>query len=147
MNAPADHFDIAPAAAGPDVPSVLNGISFATDFRHWFGASGRKYLTRGFPLDMAADFPGAPVVLAAVDADGRREAVWIGLTVGRRFEEALAAARAAGATEAHVHLVATGAVERVKVLRDLRAAVRRAPCAPEGDLSEGGDFAAQDIAA
>jgi hypothetical protein len=123
-------------AAGPDAPSVLDGIPFASDFRHWFGASGRKYLTRGFPLDRAADFPGAPVILAAVDEDGRREAVWIGISVGRRFEEAFAAARAAGATEAHVHLVAAGAVARVHVLRDLRGAARGMTRAPD-DIDTG----------
>jgi len=118
MTAPVKITDFDPA-----VPAVLDGIPFASDFRHWVGASGRKYLTRGFPIDMAADFPGAPVILAAVDSNGRREAVWIGISVGRRFEEALAAARASGATEAHVHLVAAGAVARVRVLRDLRAAM------------------------
>jgi hypothetical protein len=111
----------------PIVPQVLDGYPFAADFRYWIGASGRKYLTRGFPLDMAADFPGAPVVLAAVGPDGQREAVWIGIAVGARFEAALETARAAGATEAHIHLLATGALERVKVLRDLRAAVHDLP--------------------
>ncbi len=119
MTAPVKIADLDPA-----VPTVLDGIPFASDFRQWPGASGRRYLTRGFPLDRAADFPGAPVILAAVHPDGRREAVWVGIAVGRRFEEALAAACAAGATEAHVHLVTTGAVDRVRVLRDLRGAIR-----------------------
>jgi len=75
--------------------------------------------------------------LACVDEDGRREAVWIGISVGRRFEEALEAARAVGATEAHIHLVADGALARVKVLRDLRDAMRPVPCAreyPDGEI-------------
>ncbi len=131
MSAPADISEFGSLTASTDVPSVLQGISFATEFRHWFGASGRKYLTRAFSLDAAAEFPGAPVILACVDEDGRREAVWIGIAVGRRFEEALETARAIGATEAHVHLVANGALARVKVLRDLRDAMRRVPCAPE----------------
>ncbi len=135
MNAPADISEFGSLAASfadsSNVPSVLEGISFATDFRHWFGASGRKYLTRAFCLDAAREFPGAPVILACVDDDGRREAVWIGIAVGRRFEAALETARAIGATEAHVHLVANGALARVRVLRDLRNAMRRVPCAPE----------------
>jgi|GEM_PF-3985356 len=46
-------------------------------------------------------------------------------------EAALAAARAAGATEAHVHLLACGAVERAAVLRDLRAgALKTVPARP-----------------
>lgn len=111
----------------PFVPSVLDGMPFAAEFRYWTGASGERYLTRAFPLDLAAEFPGAPVVLAAVDDEGRREALWIGIAAGRHFEDALAAARSVGATEAHVHLLARGAVARVEVLRDLRGAVR-----PEG---------------
>jgi len=137
MNAPADISDFGSLTAGCDVPSVLEGFSFATDFRHWVGASGRKYLTRAFSLDTAREFPGAPVILACVDEDGRREAVWIGISVGRRFEEALEAARAVGATEAHIHLVADGALARVKVLRDLRDAMRPVPCAreyPDGEI-------------
>jgi len=126
MNAP---FKIADLE--PPVPDVLTGMPFAADFRYWSGSSGKRYLTRGFPIDMAADFAGAPVILAAVDEDGRREAVWIGISVGRRFEAALAAARAAGATEAHVHLLACGAVERAAVLRDLRAgALKTVPARP-----------------
>jgi hypothetical protein len=131
----------------PDVPDILSGMSFASDFRHWIGASGRRYLTRAFPLDRASDFPGAPVVLAAVDANGRREAVWIGISVGRRFEEALEAARAAGATEAHVHLVATGALARVRVLRDLRAAMRPMRCAPENSVGDKSVLTPGEIAA
>lgn len=127
MTAPFNVVDCEPA-----VPSVLDGIPFASEFRHWTGESGRRYLTRAFPLDMAAEFPGAPVILAAVHPDGRREAVWIGFSVGRRFDEALAAARAAGASEAHVHLVTIGAVERVKALRDLRAAIGPRPADRDG---------------
>jgi hypothetical protein len=119
MTAPAEIADLSPA-----VPRVLDGFSFAADFRYWKGASGKTYLTRGFPIDMAAEFPGAPVILAAVDSEGRREAVWIGIAVGKRYEAALAAARSAGATEAHVHLLAEGALARVRVLRDLRAAAQ-----------------------
>ncbi|MEJ8569853.1 hypothetical protein [Microbaculum marinum] len=115
------------AESGPVVPHVLDGIPFAADFRYWTGGSGKSYLTRGFPIDMASDFAGAPVILAAVDEDGRREAVWIGLAVGRRFEAGLAAAKAAGATEAHVHLLAVGAEARTAVLRDLRRALGAAP--------------------
>ena len=78
MNAPADISDFGSLAAGCDVPSVLEGFSFATDFRHWVGASGRKYLTRAFSLDTAREFPGAPVILACVDEDDRRVVVgWI----------------------------------------------------------------------
>ncbi|TCT11794.1 hypothetical protein EDC22_103106 [Tepidamorphus gemmatus] len=106
----------------PFVPSVLDGMPFAAEFRYWTGGSGERYLTRAFPLELAAEFPGAPVVLAAVDEEGRREALWIGIAAGRQFDAALAAARSAGATEAHVHLLARGAVARVEVLRDLRAA-------------------------
>lgn len=109
--------------SAPFVPTVLDGMPFAAEFRYWVGGSGERYLTRGFPLAMAAEFPGAPVILAAVHTDGRREATWIGIAAGRRFEQALAAAEAAGATEAHVHLLTRGAVARVGVLRDLRAAV------------------------
>ncbi len=113
------------ADLGPAVPHVLDGYPFAADFRYWTGESGKRYLTRGFPIDMAAEFPGAPIILAAVDEDGHREAVWIGLAVGRRFEAGLAAAQAAGATEAHVHLLAVGAEARTDVLRDLRGALTR----------------------
>lgn len=122
----------------PAVPQVLDGYPFAADFRYWKGASGRKYLTRGFPIDMAAEFPGAPVILAVAHPDGRREAVWIGVSVGRRFEDALATAKAAGATEAHVHLLTTGAQARVAALRDLREAAegaRRRPGAEAGALA------------
>jgi len=122
---------------GPVVPHVLDGYPFAADFRYWTGESGKRYLTRGFPIETASEFPGAPIILAAVDEDGHREAVWIGIAVGRRFEAGLAAAQAAGATEAHVHLLAVGAEARTDVLRDLRAGLtvaakrRERPCARE----------------
>lgn len=122
---------------GPVVPHVLDGMPFAGDFRYWAGSSGKRYLTRGFPIEMAADFAGAPVILAAVGDDGRREAVWIGISVGRRFEAGLAAAQAAGATEAHVHLLACGAEDRAAVLRDLRAAAKQARRVLESSLDRG----------
>lgn len=121
MISPLETIDLSSA-----VPHVPDELPFAVDFRYWAGSSGKRYLTRGFPLEMAAEFAGAPVILAAVGEDGRREAVWIGISVGRRFEAGLAAARAVGATEAYVHLLAQGAVDRVAVLRDLRAAAARA---------------------
>lgn len=139
MTAPVKFADLSSA-----VPHVLDGYPFAADFRYWKGASGKRYLTRGFPIDMAVEFPGAPVILAAVDDDGRREAVWIGLSVGRRFEEALAAAKAVGASEAHVHLVTTGAQARVAVLRDLREAAVERPRRLNADAS-GADASGADM--
>lgn len=104
-------------------PSSLAGTALEAQFRYWSGASGRRYLTRVMDLDQAGDFGGAPLVLAAIDESGGREAVWVGLAGEAGFDAAIHAARAVGACEAHVHLLAESSDDRRSVAGDIQAAV------------------------
>lgn len=106
-----------------ELPLALTGTPFAGQFRYWTGASGQRYLHRIFPLDRAPDFRDCAIVLASVAPDGTREAVWVG-TTGRQASQAIAAARAAGASEAHVHLLADSGEAARAVADDVRAAVQ-----------------------
>ncbi len=105
-----------------DLPIALAGTPMADQFRYWTGASGRRYLHKLFPIELAPDFRHCSLVLASVRPDGSREAVWVG-TTGGATAAAISAARMAGATEAHVHLLAESAEEARHVAEDLRAAL------------------------
>jgi len=100
------------AALGRDAPQT------AARFRRWLGASGRSYLVSVYPIGECPDYVDA--VLIAVD--GMTGAcVWIGETGkgGADLAAALATAGEAGATQAHVHLLAGDDAARRAVIRDL----------------------------
>lgn len=113
-----------------DLPLALAGTPLADQFRYWTGASGRRYLHKILPIAMAPDFRHCSLVLATVRPDGAREAVWVGTTVSGT-DRAIAAARMAGATEAHVHLLTETADEARHVAEDIRLALE----ASEGSVA------------
>ena len=104
------------------VPSVLHGTPMADTFRYWKGASGRRYLHCVLPVEAGGDHVGMPAILVAVEPDGSREPVWIGIAGGADYARALPAARMVGACEMHVHLLAEDVQGRRRVVEDLIAA-------------------------
>jgi hypothetical protein len=99
-------------ALGRDAPQA------ASRFRRWVGISGRSYLVSVYPIGQCPDYVDAVVI--AVEG-GSGACVWIGETGqgGEDLTETLRAAEEAGASEAHVHLLAGGAAERAAVVKDL----------------------------
>jgi hypothetical protein len=102
------------------VPDAVASVAMAR-FRRWRGSSGRSYLVSVYPLAECPDY--ADAILLTVDAQGAP--VWVGETRGggSTLRVVLATAEAAGASEAHLHLLAFSAADRFSVLQDLRAAL------------------------
>jgi hypothetical protein len=106
----------------------LSGSSLSDRFRSWRGRSGRRYIFSIF-RDWEAGSDLRDAVVAAVErrSDGSRRIVLVDLTGA--FPElllqgrALAEARAQGANELHVHLLATSAAERRTIVADLTSGV------------------------
>jgi len=100
------------AALGRDAPQA------ASRFRRWLGASGRSYLVSVYPIGECPDYVDA-VLIAVEGATGA--CVWIGEAGdgGAELAATLAAAAGAGATEAHVHLLAGDEAGRRAAIRDL----------------------------
>jgi hypothetical protein len=119
--------DLAPGpgkVSGAPLASLAGG-ALAGRFHAWRGVSGRRYVFCVFPASAhdLPDFEDALLIAAAVDGAGRRRIVRIG-EAGRLPQVTIhafaARARAAGATEVHVHLSPGAAEARLAVLRDLR---------------------------
>ncbi len=118
------------AAERPDRSlAALAGSDLAGRFRHWQGASGRRYLFSVFSIRSADALEHCPryeeaVVLAVARAeDGSPRAVWIGqtgslpdLTFG---SGPLQDAVAMGANEVHMHLLAKDQPARDAIVRDI----------------------------
>ena len=90
----------------------------ASRFRRWHGISGKTYLVSVYPIDDCPDYVDA-VIMAVDGASGVN--VWIGEvgSSGVELGTILAAATCAGATEAHVHLLAGDRSARLAAVRDL----------------------------
>lgn len=103
-------------------PLSLTDVGLVSRFHGWRGISGRRYLTTVYPAAAAPNFAGAVVILARVEPDGTRVAMFVGRAPDVAAGLAsLAAAR--GATEAHVHLIAETDAERRAVEGDLATAI------------------------
>jgi len=102
--------------------SVLDAVASVTmaRFRRWRGSSGRSYLVSVYPLAECPDY--ADAILLTVDARGAPVSMGETCGGGTTLRALLDTAAAAGASEAHLHLLALGAADRFSVLQDLRAA-------------------------
>ncbi len=109
---------------GTPVALLATGLDSA--FRYWRGASGVRFVFSVCDIHGVRTGEPAVVVLASVGADGSREAVWIGRADHAEFRLARAAAMAAGASEAHVHITGTPAGAR-RIIADLKQAVPTPP--------------------
>ena len=105
---------------------ALQGQQLAGRFHGWRGASGQRHVCTVFatPEDAGA-FAQAIVIAVARQASGACEAVMIGQTCavpGCFASGSFAArARALGASEWHVHLLAASKAARQAVIADLQA--------------------------
>jgi hypothetical protein len=111
----------------------LAGSPLATRFHAWRGASGRRYVCSVFPLDPAAPDAGLPQFAGVVIAVARAADGWRRLVSMSRCEpdadpgardSFVVEARAAGACEWHVHLLASEASQQRLALADLTAAAQ-----------------------
>jgi hypothetical protein len=109
-----------------DLLAGLTGSTLSDRFRSWRGRSGRRYIFSIFrDWDGGAEFREAVVVAAERGPDGGRRILLVDST--ETFPElllqgrALAEARAQGANELHVHLLAASASERRAIVADLTA--------------------------
>lgn len=107
-------------------PIALLATGLDSSFRYWRGESGTRFVFSVTPVDRVRVGEPAVIVLACVSDDGTREAVWIGRADDPDFRLARAAAIAAGASEAHVH-VAGSTLGAKRIARDLKRAVPVAP--------------------
>ena len=121
-----------PSAASAAPLAGLAGTDLSRRFRHWRGASGRRYLFSVFPLgepapgEDAPRFADAVVMAVGRDAAGAPRILALDETgplpdlfyAGAAFRAALSR----GAHEIHVHLLAEGPAARAAVLCDLAAA-------------------------
>lgn len=102
----------------------LRGGSLALS--SWRGRSGRRYVVGVHPLSEAEGLDVTEAVIIAVrrDGDGAAHVVDIATTGATPRQGArarwIAAVRARGATEMHVHRLAEGEEERRAVIEDLR---------------------------
>ena len=119
-----------PIAASPiarNAPlAALAGESLAKRFRHWRGASGRRYVFSVYDRRCCPAYDDAVLIVAEVDADGERRASFIAdtgvlpeLVLAQADERAASAERA---VEFHVHLLAATRAERAALIADLYAA-------------------------
>ena len=121
-------------AAGPGLASNaplpgLAGSGLAGRFRHWHGASGRRYLFSVYPF-LGADLPALfedAVVLAVRRGPGSERAVLHAdetavlpelYYANALFQDALRR----GVNEIHVHLLTDDGAVRAAIVRDLRPA-------------------------
>ena len=108
------------------MPVALLATGLDRAFRYWRGASGVRFVFSVCDIHGVRTGEPAVVVLASAGSDGSREAVWIGRADHPEFRLARAAAVAAGACEAHVHVAGTPAGAR-RIVTDLKQAVPTAP--------------------
>jgi hypothetical protein len=92
----------------------------------WRGRSGRRYIVGVHVLDSAEILEVTDAVILAVrrDLDGVAHVIDVATAGSRPVEQArrrwMAAVRAQGATEMHVHRLAEGEDERRAIVADLR---------------------------
>jgi hypothetical protein len=113
--------------------SVAGG-ALAARFHAWHGSSGQRYVCSVFPVDAAdadaglPDFTEAVVIAAACEGDGTRRLVALrqcetGANPYAR-ESFIIEALAAGASEWHVHLLASDVTQRRAAMADIDAIPR-----------------------
>ncbi len=108
--------DGAPAAYAARQPAIER-------FCAWRGRSGRRYVASIYGFDDCPDYEHVVALAVRRDADGRR-AVLAAIDLGAfpimaMGGEAMTAARAAGANEAHLHLLAETGAARAAAIADL----------------------------
>jgi len=104
--------------SGPLALLERDAPAAASRFRRWHGVSGKTYLVSVYAIDEWPGYTDA-VVMAVDGATGAN--VWVG-EAGRDSADinaVLKAAAKAGATEAHVHLLAGDTQARQAAIRDL----------------------------
>jgi hypothetical protein len=138
-----DKAEVAPAAEraarGKNANGALESLAggaLAERFHAWHGGSGRRYICTVFPVNHAdpeaglPDFSGAVVIAVACEANGARRPVALcqcerGANPYAR-EPFIIDALAGGASEWHVHLLATEMTQRRAVIADIDACDTRA---------------------
>ncbi len=109
----------------------LAGCALAARFHAWHGSSGQRYVCSVFPVKAAEpdaglpDFTEAVVIAAACEGDGTRRLVALcqcetGANPYAR-ESFIVEALAAGASEWHVHLLASEVMQRRAAIADIDA--------------------------
>lgn len=113
----------------------LAGGALAARFHAWRGSSGQRYVCSVFPVNAAEpdaglpDFTEAVVIAAACAGDGRRHLVALcqcetGANPYAR-DSFIIEALAAGASEWHIHLLASEVTQRRAAIADIDAMRRR----------------------
>jgi hypothetical protein len=103
--------------------SALAGDSLAGRFRHWRGASGRRYIFSVYDPDSCPAYDGVVLIGAAIDENNERRIIFVADT-GILPDVVLARAREKAAAcdcavEFHVHLLASSRRERAAAIADL----------------------------
>jgi hypothetical protein len=103
--------------------SALAGDSLAGRFRHWRGASGRRYIFSVYDPDSCPAYDGVVLIGAAIDENNARRIIFVADT-GILPDVVLARAREKAAAcdcavEFHVHLLASSRRERAAAIADL----------------------------
>jgi hypothetical protein len=103
--------------------SALAGDSLAGRFRHWRGASGRRYIFSVYDPDSCPAYDGVVLIGAAIDENNERRIIFVADT-GILPDVVLARAREKAAAcdcavEFHVHLLASSHRERAAAIADL----------------------------
>jgi hypothetical protein len=107
----------------------LNRTGLEKLFHNWLGASGRRYVCSVYSIGESPPFDCRRAVIAAVRRNASGAAILFTFQPGANEERDdfrlwTQRARASGASEWHVHLLAETPEERAGVLRDLAPARR-----------------------
>ncbi len=111
---------------GPSPTFKSPGFDLAHQHAYWNGASGIRYVHTVFGLLDCPEIPNANIVLARRAANGRAQALYIGRverdTQSLNLAEIRRTAALLGATEVHVHFLATSAEQRERIETDINSA-------------------------
>jgi hypothetical protein len=103
--------------------AALADASLAQRFRHWRGASGRRYIFSVYDPSACPSYDNAVLIAAARDDNGEARILFLTDT-GALPEISLARAKeevaAFGAAEFHIHLLAATRTERSALIEDLK---------------------------
>lgn len=120
-------------ALASNKPDVSDTIAAALDpqpsgkerFHFWVGATGKRYVHTIYDLLTCPTLPTSNYMLVKRDADGEVDVLAIGQLSNESASLNLAEVRRQGArlgaTEVHVHLLASGPSEAAQVQSDLQA--------------------------
>ncbi|HUO55249.1 MAG TPA: hypothetical protein VMU18_10940 [Rhodoblastus sp.] len=121
-----------PLAAADNRPlAALTRTGLEKLFHSWRGASGRRYICSVYSVGAPPVFDASRAVVAAVRRAGPDAGIAFVFALGAEsspeaFKTWSEQARACGAVEWHVHLLAETPEERALILRDLAPARRLA---------------------